>query len=428
MDTLSESTRHSDGGSVKAPMIGNTFAALRHRSFRLYWSGQCVSLIGTWMQSTAQAWLILKLTDSAYLLGLVSSIRFIPTLALSLFTGVIIDRISKRNLILLTQTTLMVLAFGLGALIQLGLVRYWHVLAMSALVGVAESIDGPARQAFVKDMTDGTDLMNAVALNSAIFNLARMLGPALAGLVIGKAGFAPCFFLNGASFLAVIAGLMLVPASKPARPETHRKMLDDLAEGLAYVRSTPAISTVIMLVFGMSLFLLNPAVLVPAFAERVLHQEATGYGLLMSAMGVGAVMGAVALAAHSVRGLQARLILWAAFCWSGLLILLGFTQVYMASAIVLALVGWAQITFNAAANTWVQMNSPDRMRGRIMSAYMLVHNGVVPFGSLLTGWLAQNHGANIAAIVLGMLALTFAILVAFKRTSIWSVPAGTSMP
>jgi len=235
-----------------------------------------VSLMGTWIQNASQSWLVLELTNSAFFLGLVSAVRFIPTLLFSLFAGVVIDRHNKRDLILATQTALMVFAFLLAVLIYFKRIRYWRILLIAFLTGVAQSIDTPARQAFVIEMTSPQDLMNAVALNSVIFNLARIVGPAAAGLLIDRIGFYMSFFLNGVSFIAVIAGLLLMRVNRPAQRRESKSMMRDLAEGLRYIRGNRKLATIIAAVGVMSLFVLNFNVLVPAFARDVLPSGGIG--------------------------------------------------------------------------------------------------------------------------------------------------------
>lgn len=269
------------------------WAALRHRNFRLFWTGQCVSLVGTWMQNMAQSWLVLELTHSPFLLGVVGALQFTPSLLFALVAGVIADRMPKRILLLFTQSASMLLALILGLLIFFDVVQYWQVAILAFLLGTIHTIDMPARQSFIIELVGREDLMNAIALNSFIFNAARIIGPAVAGLVITYLGIAACFFLNAASFVFVLGGLLLMRLEHQAAVQEEQvDVLKDIREGLGYIRRTPIVFSTAM----------NFNVLVPVFAREVLHREAQGFGFLMSAMGVGAFLGALTLAYFSHRG------------------------------------------------------------------------------------------------------------------------------
>lgn len=419
----------SDRVSSRAPRAGAcrrirrtalppTFSALRHRNFRLFWTGQCVSLIGTWIQNASQSWLVLELTNSAFFLGLVSSVQFIPTLLFSLFAGVIIDRHNKRDLIVATQAALMVFAFLLAVLIYFKRIQYWHIVLMAFLSGVAQSVDTPARQAFVIEMTSPEDLMNAVALNSVIFNLARIVGPAAAGLLIDRIGFFMSFLLNGVSFIAVIAGLLLMRVNRPTLKRESKSMMRDLAEGLRYIRGNRKLATIIMTVGVMSLFVLNFNVLVPAFARDVLHQEASGYGFLTSAMGLGAFVGALTLATFASHKRSVTRFLAGALLLPLFTIILGVTRRYALSAATIAFLGFSMILFTTTANATTQLAAPDVLRGRVVSVYMLIYVGVTPAGAFLAGWLASRLGPGAALVILGSIGLAFAICVASRRAAL----------
>lgn len=388
------------------------FSALRHRNFRLFWSGQCISLIGTWMQNVAQAWLVLQLTDSAFLLGLVAATQFMPMLVLSLIAGVIADRFPKRRLVLATQTTMMLLATVLGILTYLGMVRYWHVLLLALALGLANTLDMPARQSFIIELVGREDLMNGIALNSSIFNAARVIGPAVGGLVMGWLGVAPCFFINAASFAAVILGLLFirVPEKEPA---VRRKepVWAHIATGINYARRTPAILEPLLLMAALSTFAMNFNVLVPAYAKHTLGLSETGYGFLMAALGIGAFAGAVMLAFISHRGPQRGLL----FAGVGGIVFfqlaLALTRWFPLAFLLLMLTGWAMITFTASVNTTIQLASPDDLRGRIMSLYSLVFGGVIPFGSLFAGTVAGWAGAPAALAAGALVGLVLALAV-----------------
>ncbi|HHV57435.1 MAG TPA: MFS transporter [Firmicutes bacterium] len=393
--------------------LPQAFSALRHRNFRLFWSGQCVSLIGTWMQNVAQAWLVLQLTDSAFLLGLVAATQFVPMLVLSLFAGVIADRFPKRRLVLATQTTMMLMAAILGTLTYLGVVRYWHVLLLALGLGLANTLDMPARQSFIIELVGREDLMNAIALNSSIFNAARVIGPAVGGLVMGWLGVAPCFFINAASFAAVIIGLLFIRvAEKKPAPRRREPVWADIAVGINYARQTPAILEPLLLMAALSTFAMNFNVLVPTYAKHTLSLTESGYGFLMAALGIGAFAGAVMLAFISHRGPQRALLVAGVGGITFFQSLLALTRWFPLAFLLLMLTGWSMITFTASVNTTIQLASLDELRGRIMSLYSLVFGGVIPFGSLFAGTIAGWIGAPAALAAGAAVGLVLAVCVA----------------
>jgi len=367
-------------------MIKTLFRSLRHRNFRLFWSGQLVSLTGTWMQNVGQAWLVLELTHSAFKLGVVSALQFLPMLFLSFFTGPFIDYFDKRKIIIVTQASLMTLAFVLSILVWTGTVQYWHVVVLATLLGIVNTIDMPARQAFIVDLVGKEDLMNAIALNSSIFNAARAVGPALTGLLISAAGTAVCFFINGLSFIAVLAGLLFMTketALRRAKPGYN--ILQDLGEVVGYIKATPVVMITILLVSVVSVFGTNFNVLVPVFVKMELNRDAAAFGFLMSAFGAGALIGAVSMAFMSRWGPNPNFLLVGGLGLSLFLMLIGVQKSYGLTALLLALAGWSMVTFFGMANTLVQLNTEDRLRGRIMSIYTLSFGGLTPFGSMFAG-------------------------------------------
>lgn len=398
-------------------------AALRHRNFRLFWSGQLISLMGTWMQNMAQGWLVLQITNSPFLLGVVSAVQFTPLLVLALVAGVVADRVPKRRLLIFTQTSLMLLALILGVLTLTGVVRYWMVLILAGLLGTVNTFDMPARQSFVVEMVGKEDLMNAIALNSSIFNAARVVGPALAGLVIGRLGMAASFLLNGASFIAVIAGLLLIRVPEKTnlgdaanygsgymgrQQPRVAQVREKIVEGLQYIRRTPLVLHTIVLMALLSIFTMNFTVLIPVLARDTLGQQAEGYGLLMSASGVGALCGALILAVLSSRGPRLGLLLGGAAGLCLFQLLLASTRSYTLALLFLGFTGWSMITFTASVNTTLQLNVPDNLRGRVMSVYSLVFGGVTPIGSLFSGSIAHLWGAPAglaAGAILGLISL-----------------------
>src|SRR5581483_1717117 len=273
--------------------------ALNHRDFRLFWLGQSLSVIGSWMQSVGLSWLVLELTDSPIRLGLVSALQFAPLLAFSLIAGVIVDRVPKRRLVLTTQVALMLPASALAALAWTGHVRYWHLAVLAAVIGVVNALDMPSRQTFTVEMVGRDDLLNAVALNSATFNAARITGPAIGGVLIARYGTAAAFFLNGLSFLPVVAALTVIRSGSQPAPRRGTRMREELLGGIHYAARTPLVALILGLLLVLSVFALNHGVLVPLFAREVLHQGVHGFGFLMASLGVGAVAGAIAVAALS---------------------------------------------------------------------------------------------------------------------------------
>jgi MFS family permease len=399
--------------------IKTLFSSLRHRNFRLFWSGQLVSLIGTWMQSVAQAWLVLELTHSSLKLGIVSALQFLPMLFLSFFTGPFIDYFDKRKIIIWTQALLMTLAFVLSILVWTGIVQYWHVVVLATLLGIVNTIDMPARQAFIIELVGREDLMNAIALNSSIFNAARAIGPALAGMLIASAGTAVCFFMNGLSFLAVLAGLSFIRVEcASCREKPSYNIVKDIGEAIQYIRTTPIVMTTILLVSVVSIFGTNFTVLVPVFAKMELNRDAAAFGFLMSSFGAGALIGAMSLAIMSRSGPKQAFLLGGGLSLSIVLMLIGLQRSYGLTALLLALAGMSMITFFGMANTMVQLNTENRLRGRVMSLYMLSFGGLTPFGSMFAGTVAHWIKAPLTFALGGLICGIVFLAVIVKRRNI----------
>ena len=396
--------------------------ALNHRDFRLFISGQLISLIGTWMQSVAQSWLVLELPNSAFKLGLIGTLQFGPMLCFSILAGAIADRLPKRRVILATQTALMLQAFVLSALAWTGHVQYWHVAVLAVCYGLATTLDMPTRQSFIVEMASKEDLTNAIALNSAMFNGARMVGPAVAGLLVDRYGVAPAFGLNGLSFLAVIFALMAMRAEGLPRRREGTTVRQDIAAGLRYAVGTPVVALVLSLLLTVSLFVINHSVLVPLLAREVLHEGAHGFGLLMAALGTGSVVGALTIAGFGKSRIPLYLIIAAAAASSVLTLSLAAIHRFWAAMFVLTLVGLSQIVFMASCNTTLQMVVPDRLRGRIMSLYAFVFAGVTPIGSIFVGTVAEWFGVSVAYAVGGGLGLLSVLTLglAWTRRSGWT--------
>jgi MFS family permease len=373
--------------------------AFRHRDFRLFWTGQLVSLIGTWMQSVAQSWLVLELTNSPLRLGLVGALQFSPMLVLSFFAGALADRLPKRRLIIVSQTVLFVQALALAALVQFGHVQYWHVAVLALVYGIANTIDMPTRQAFVVEMVGRADLTNAIALNSGMFNAARIVGPALAGVLIAHWGMAPAFYFNALSFLPVIAILFAIRTEGRPRASSGRGMAEEIREGVRYALRTPRITLTLAMILAVSAFLFNYNVLVPLLARDVLHQEARGFGLLMTSLGVGAVCGAVALAVWARGRPPVAALVVPALVQAVATGALAGVSTFRAAVALLFVMGFCVILFMAGSNSTLQLTVPDELRGRVMSLNTMVFAGVTPFGSLLVGWAAEAFGIRASMLI-----------------------------
>jgi MFS family permease len=387
-----------------------TFAALKYPNYRLWFWGQMVSLFGTWMQSTAQGFLVFQLTHSPAYLGYVGFAAGLPSWLFMLYAGVIADRMSRRTLLVITQTCMMVLAFIIAGLTFLGLVQPWHIVMLALILGVAHAFDAPARQAFVLEMVEREDLTNAIALNSAMFNTALVVGPAAAGITYAAFGPAWCFTLNGFSFIAVIAALLAMRLRPQVVARRRASALADVKEGLRYVASQPLIRTLVTLVGTTALFGMCFVPLIPAWAVTVLGGNATTNGLLQSARGVGALSGALLIASLGRFRFRGRLLTFGTFAFSIMLLAFAFVRWLPLSLLTLACVGIAQILFLNLANSSVQTLSPEALRGRVMSVYTLILFGFMPIGSLLAGSFAQYFGSPLTVVLGALVSLVVATL------------------
>jgi MFS family permease len=383
--------------------------ALRHRNYRLFFGGQLISVIGTWMQQVAQAWLVLQLTHDPLWLGIVSVAQFGPVIIFGLFGGVIADQLPKRRTLLVTQTVAMVLAFILFGLTATGVVQVWHVMILAVFLGINNAIDMPTRQAFAVEMVGREDMANAVALNSAQFNTSRILGPAVAGLLIGAFNISIAFLINAVSYLAVIAAYLamrdseLRPAERIARPTTVRAVFENLAEGGRYIRNTPLVLLAITVLGLVATFGMNFQVLVPPLADNVLKVGASGYGFLMAASGLGSTIAALSVAFS--RKVRPMVIVLGAIALGLGSILLAASTSFAIALIAMFIVGAGGIGMAVTANTTMQMAVPDQLRGRVMSVYTTVFAGSVPVGGLLMGAIASSWGVPLALLIGGVLSV-----------------------
>lgn len=387
-------------------VISTNFPALTHKNFRIYWFGQCVSLIGTWAQSIGQTWLVLSLTESPLLLGILGAIQFLPITIFSLFAGVIIDRYPKKKIILITQFTSMILAFTLSALVFTRTVNYQYILILALILGFSNTLDMPTRQAFTIELAGKQDLMNAIALNSATFNLARILGPAIGAILLGSFGAGWCFLLNGFSFMAVIVSLLKVEVTPYVRTKVSEiNILKEIKDGLKYIASEPALLQTIAMVLIIGIFVFNYNILIPVFTKNILLQGEKTYGLLMSALGAGSFVGALMVSVKSKSGPNINILLRSSMIISLMLILISFTRTYYLTAILLVITGTFNILFNTTANSTLQITSKDEYRGRVMSIYSLVFAGASPIGNMFAGLTSHRFGANTAFFLSGIMTI-----------------------
>jgi MFS family permease len=396
--------------------FNNPFTALKHKNFRYYWIGMCVSLIGTWMQNIAQPWLAYTLTNSPFLLSLIGIVQFTPMLIFSLFAGVIIDKFSKKKILLFTQTASLVITLVLAILVWTGKIQYWHILIMATMLGIVNTIDMPSRQSIIIELVGKEDLMNAIALNSMVFNLARIVGPAIAGIVMGYAGIAVCFFANSISFAAVVVGLFFIKINVVKREENKEtRILAEIKDGLKYIYRKKVLLHTILILAIVGTFVPNFNVLVPVFAKEILNQGEAGFGLLMSFMGFGSFLGAMCVAALSKSGPKKFIIYFVPLIVAMLLIATGYTNIYLLTGIFLALTGFFFICFTSSANSTLQLNSKNEYRGRVMSVYTLVFAGSTPFGNLYAGLFAEHFNARVGFAACGGIIILLMIPLLFVK-------------
>jgi MFS family permease len=374
--------------------------AFRHRNYQLFFAGQLVSLTGTWMQSVAESWLVFRLTGSAALLGVTSFATLAPVFLFATFGGIVADRADRRRILILTQSASMLLPLTLAALTLSGRVRVWHVFVLATCLGIVNAFDIPARQSFVVEMVGREDLSNAIALNSSMVNGARVVGPAVAGLLVAAVGEGWCFLLNGISYLAVIAGLAMMNVPRRPRPHARPSAWRATVEGFHFATKTSPIRALLILLGLISFAGMPYSVLMPVFAEVILGAGPKGLGVMMGASGLGALGGALALLSRrGVRGLG-RWVAVSAAAFGIALIAFSFSKTFWLSALLLIPVGAAMMVQMAASNTLLQAMVPDALRGRVMALYSMMFMGMAPFGALFAGWIAERYGAP-ATVAIG---------------------------
>lgn len=392
---------------------------MRHRNFRLFFAGQLVSVVGTWMQATAQQWLVYRITGSQTSLGMVTFIGFLPVLLLSLFMGVLVDRVSRRRLLIFTQSWFMLLAIMLAVLTATNLVQYWHILVLAGLLGIGNALDMPARQAFVVELVDQEkgDVMNAIGLNSSLFNLARIVGPAIGGAVVAALGEAPAFAINAVTFLAVIAALLLMRLPPLETSLRQQRPLENLLDGFRYIKRARRVLGLVVMVAAFSMVGFGALTLLPVFAKDVLNIGVEGFGYLLSAQGVGALLGALLLVVAEKHFHKGRTLLFSRVLTSAAIGGLALSRIPWVSMVLLGIGGYAFITQLILTNTLIQTIVPDNLRGRILSTYTWALGGFYPLGSLLMGFLGDQWGAPNAALLsaAGCLVLVIINLTAFPK-------------
>ncbi|HEV3405731.1 MAG TPA: MFS transporter [Candidatus Dormibacteraeota bacterium] len=401
--------------------------ALRHRNYRLFFTGQIVSTVGTWMQSVAMPWLALELTHSGVLVGLVLAAQFTPILVAGQFGGIVADRFHKRNVLLTTQTAFTVPPFVLFVLTATGHAQYWMVIVAALAAGIINVFDVPARQAFIVEMVGKRDLTNAIALNSSVFNASAVVGPSLAGLVIALVGVPLCFLANSVSYLAAIVALLLMRDLPRREPPAHEaRFFAHLAEGATYARSTPVVGGLLVTVAVFSLFAMNRSTLLPLFADQVLRVGAQGFGFLLAAMGLGAVGGALTLAFFPELGANPRRQLWMTAIWVAALLEFSLSRLFVMSLVTLFVAGYCQISFLATTNSRLQTITPDHLRGRVMALYLQAFAGMSPIGNVQAGVLATLFGAPWSMAIGALIAGMALVVISLVTPEVFGQPKKTS--
>ncbi|MFL0198385.1 MFS transporter [Clostridium sp. WILCCON 0269] len=392
--------------------ISKGFPALKHKYFRYFLAGQCVSLMGTWMQRTAQQWVFYNITKSAFLLGILGVFQFAPMLLFSLFAGVFVDRFPKKKLLLITQFLQMMQAFVFAALIWSGHIKYWHVLILAGIYGIVQTFDMPTRQSFFIELVGKDDLISAIGMNSTIVNIARILGPALSGIILLKLGPTFCFLINGFSFIAVIIGLINIKSYYASIRKERCNIMGDIINGLKYIESQKTILAAVISMLFVGTFAFNNEVIIPVYVTEVLHKSAGVYSTLLSASGIGALIGSIKFASNTKR--RSNIICISALILSMCLIVQGFIHTYYVSIFILIVYGFFNIVFMASVNFTIQINSSDEYRGRTVSVYSLVLVGTTPIGNLFAGTVAQYLGPNTSFLLCGIITLISMFFILFK--------------
>ncbi|MDD3012299.1 MAG: MFS transporter [Candidatus Gastranaerophilales bacterium] len=397
--------------------IDKTFASLKHKNFRLFFMGQTVSLIGTWLQYTALSWLIYDMTNSKLLLGLIAALGALPILFLSLVGGIVADKFPRRTTLIITQTSTMILTFVLTLLIAFNVIEIWHIVVIATLNGIIFAIDMPVRQSYMIDMAGKKDLMNAIALNSSIFNLARVIGPAVAGIIMVRFGSTWCFFLNGLSFLAVIWALLkqkIIVAKMNIQKESIREYT---ATGFKYVKENKEILDMMILLVIVGVFGWSYAILFPAIAKDIFHINEKGFAILVSANGIGALLGALFVAYLGNSSLKRNFVNWGIYFSGAMVLLLAFCKIYWLGLILICLAGFGLVVFSSSITTIIQSNVKDSVRGRVMGIWSLVFGGMIPLGNLFAGTFSHYFGISATLIISSIVCIFFTFAQSLLRGS-----------
>jgi MFS family permease len=388
----------------------SVFTALRHRDFRLFLGGQLVSQCGTWVQTVAQGWLVLQLTNSALAVGLVTALGSFPILLLTLYGGVVADRVDKRRLVIVLQSLMLCEALALAVLTHQGWITVHLVMALASFYGLLSAFEVPARQALVSEIVGREDLMNAIALNSSAFNVARVIGPSIAGALIATVGLAACFYLTAASYLAVIVGLVLMRVRRPAVP-SRAPALGALKEGFGYIFGNRWPRALVTIVAGFSVFGSSFLPMMPVFARDVLGLDADGYGVILSAIGLGAAVGAIGMAATGGRIRRGNVVIGTFALFGVLLAAGGYAAGFWTALAIFTASGCLMAVNGILANTMLQLEAPDRLRGRVMGFYSFVVLGMAPFGAFQAGWVSEHYGVRVSFTLGGLVCVLMAAAV-----------------
>jgi MFS family permease len=398
--------------------LNNPFMSLKHKNFFVYWVSMCISFICSWMQNIAQPWLAYSITKSAFLLGVVGAMQYAPLLIFSLFAGVYIDKFNKKKIIIFTQLALLLITMILAILVWTETVQYWHILLLATAIGCVNTLDIPTRQSFVVELVGKKDLMNAIALNSMVFNIARIVGPALAGLIMAYVGIAFCFFINSVSFgVVVIAMFFIKPLKTEIKTKENLKVMAEIKDGLGYIYNNKILLKSILSLAIVSTFAMNFNVLVPVFTRGVLGRGEASFGLLMSFTGIGSLIGAFLVATSSKKGPQKFVLNIVPFVIAILVIITGLTNMFIVTGLLMAATGLFLVSFNSTTNSTVQLNTEDEYRGRVMSVYSLVFGGLTPLGSLYSGSITEAFGPRIGFVACGIIMIVLFSIESFSFRS-----------
>lgn len=389
--------------------LGTTFSSLRNRNFRYFWIGQCLSVMGTWIQRTAQTWLVYQMTKSALLVGVLSASQFVPILLLTLVAGTLIDQIPKRKILLFTQFGFLVLGSIMTLIVYLKIVQYWEILTIAIGYGILQSFDTPARQSFVVELVGQKDLMNGISLNSTIFNLAKIVGPSLAGILMVQYGVAFCFLVDTISYIAILIGLFFIRQAHPLATRSHQRVWTDVKDGLSYVWNTFDVKFSAELMLIISTLSFNNNVILPVFAKTVLHSGAQAYAGLMTASGIGSLVAAFLMSYLSRFGLQRRIYLVVGVGSALLQSVMIFVHTFSIAAFVMILIGFCNMIFLNQSNASFQYGVPSELRGRVMSVYVLLNQGTTPIGSMYAGGIMDFTSGAWGFPGCGLLALVLLI-------------------